>query len=171
MSQPLNKKLRAFTLAETLVVMLLSGIIIGFFYYGLRFVGNDFKRLTTGGDYNQELALFVKTFRVDLLAASSVKQSGSSLIIELKEGSVSYSNANDSIHRTEIHSNNTDTARTKTFFINGAFALRNTPKYFCAQWIFSKNEEPLDTIFICGPRGSNTHINSNPAFLNPKTNQ
>lgn len=164
------KKLHAFTLAETLVVMLLSGIIIGFFYYGLRFVGNDFKRLTTNGDYNQEIALFAKTFHSDLLAASSVKETGNSLMIDLKDGPVTYSSVNDSIHRTEIHSKNTDTARTKTFFLNGSFELRNTPEYFCAQWIFSKSKEPADTIFICGPRGSNTHINSNPALLKPKTN-
>jgi len=150
--------LPAFTLQETIVVLILTALLVSLVYYALRFLQGDVKRLQTTSSYQSEIALFAKQLQRDLDKEAAISISRSNLLLLNESDSIVYS-ANDTTiiremnSRKSVQKGRTTFGETKdlsivTFDLSLVFFSNQNEKTLCVGSAITNFLES-DTILMC----------------------
>ena len=106
-------KLPAFTLQETIVVLILTALLVSLVYYALRFLQGDVQRLQATSLYQSEIALFAKQLQRDLDKEASITISSNKLLLLNESDSILYRASDTTVIREVISRKSVQQSRTK----------------------------------------------------------
>ncbi len=153
------KKLPSFTLQEIIVVMVITSVLVGVFYYAFRFMQRDLLFLTSTGNYNNEKQVFEAKLWSDLDGYQSVLVENKRMKIEKAQLKITYHVLGDSlVKREEINTRKTPANTTATFEISASFLKSESERNMCVFAILNSPKIKGDTLQICTPKSTQTEL-------------
>ena len=94
------KKLKAFTLLEMIVVMILMGLVTGIAFYAYQIISNQYHSYERSMDQNNQLLLFEKTLMQDISKSEYMEKTTEGFQCVFHDKSIIYAFTGDYVLRT-----------------------------------------------------------------------
>lgn len=165
----MNKRLKAVTVIELAIALLISAIVIGVAYNSMDVFERLYHRFQANNDKNYQLVVFNKIIKSDLDKADVIYKNGSGILLKKKEVDwIIYEWYPDYILRNKIHSDS------DTFYLQSLLSkvsFNNLEQHIDNQVIdqieieITKEKETLNAIFT-KKYGADIYINYAENILN-----